>query len=88
MAATIAYAVGFTIGGVRQNKQVSRLGHGAAMANADTWHTFATAYVNADGSGYVEVARNGRTIHHFAFDAETTSCPSCTDEPCIDHVKL
>lgn len=70
MAATIAYAVGFNNGGERQNGQASRLGHGAAMANANTWRTFTTCHVNADGSGYVEVARDGKTIHHFSFGAE------------------
>mgnify|MGYP001581698666 CR=1 FL=1 len=70
MAVTIAYAVGFNKQGERQNEQVSRLGHGAAMANANTWRTFATAHVNADGSGYITVARNGKTLHYFAFDAE------------------
>ena len=70
MAATRAYAVGFNKQGERQNVQVSRLGHGAAMANANTWRTFATAYIWADGSGYVEVARDRKTLHHFSFDAE------------------
>ena len=70
MAATIAYAVGFNKQGARQNGQASRLGHGSAMANANTWRTFTSCHVNADGSGYVEVSRDGKTIHHFAFDAE------------------
>ena len=73
----VAYAVGFSKQGERQNSQVSRIGHGAAMANANTWRTFATAWINADGSGYIEVARKGegpgsaaKTLYHFAFDAE------------------
>ena len=70
MAATIAYAVGFNKDSNRQSSQASRLGHGAAMGNANTYRTFATAWVNADGSGYVTVARNGKTLHHFTFDAE------------------
>lgn len=70
MAATIAYAVGFDKASARQNSQASRLGHGAAMANANTWRTFTTCHVNADGSGYVGVARDSKTIHHFSFDAE------------------
>lgn len=70
MANTIAYAVGFQKTGERQNGQASRLGHGAAMANANTWRTFTTCYVTKDGSGYVEVSRDGRTMHHFSFGPE------------------
>jgi hypothetical protein len=70
MAATIGYIVGFSKDGKRQASQASRLGHGAVMANANTWRTFSTAHVNADGSGYVTVARDGKTIHHFTFESE------------------
>ena len=70
MAATIAYAVGYKRDGNRQSQQASRLGHGAAMGNANTWRTFTTCQVDADGSGYVSVVRDGETLHHFVFDAE------------------
>ena len=77
MAETIAYAAGYTKHGQLQSRRVSRLGHGAAMAQANTWHTFTTTYVNADGSGYVNITRDGKTIHHLEFHAEDYFCPCC-----------
>ena len=70
MAATIAYATGFKRDGYQQASRASRLGHGSVMACANTWHTKTTAYVKADGSGYVEVVRDGKTIHTFPFSKE------------------
>ena len=64
MAKTTAYAVGFDAQGKRQSKQAYRAGDGAVMANAGTWHISATAWVNADGSGYITVARDGKTFHY------------------------
>lgn len=51
-------------------KKAQRLGSKAARAEANTYHTFASAYVNADGSGYVEVKQHGVTICRFDFEAE------------------
>ncbi len=73
MAATIARAQGFTKDGIPMAHAVTRLGGGAAKANADTWRTFVTAYVRADGSGSVEVMRDGKLLHTFGFDAEPES---------------
>lgn len=70
MAATIARATGFNKEGERRTTEATRLGHGAAQGCANTWRTFTTAYIEADGHGYVDVVRDGKTIHHFAFDAE------------------
>lgn len=67
MAATIAKAIGYDMTRV---KQVQRLGSACARAEANTWETFATAYIKADGSGYVEVKRGGRLLHRFDFGAE------------------
>lgn len=69
MAATIARAQGFTKDGIG-NKEVTRLGHGGAMAQANTWRTFTTAGIGADGSGYVQVRRDGVEIHRFDFGPE------------------
>ena len=68
MANTIAKAIGIDKG---RQKEVSRLGSTAACAEAATWRTFTTAWVEADGSGYVEVRRDGVTIHRYTFAAET-----------------
>ena len=67
MAATIARATGFDSSRV---KETHRLGSTASTATAATWETFATAHIRRDGSGYVEVTRNGRTLHRFDFEAE------------------
>ena len=70
MANCIAKATG--IDGSRR-KDVQRLGSLAAQASANTWNTFATVYVRANGSGEVEVKQNGETIHRFTWGSETES---------------
>lgn len=40
------------------------------MGQANTWRTFATAYVTRDGSGFVEVRRGGKLVHRFDFAKE------------------
>lgn len=67
MAATIATATGHDS---TRSKQVHRLGHQSSSAEAATWRTFATAHVCRDGSGSVEVRRDGVVIHRFSFDPE------------------
>lgn len=67
MAATIAIARGYDNYRV---KETHRLGSQAAEAEANTWRTSAWATVDADGSGYVTVSRDGRVIHHYAFGPE------------------
>jgi hypothetical protein len=70
MAATIARAQGFTKAGYAKASEATRLGPGFSHAEANTWRTFSTASIRADGSGYVEVRRDGVTIHRFEFAAE------------------
>jgi len=70
MAATIARAQGFKRDGSLQSSEATRLGHGAAFVNANTYRTFTEACVFADGHGYVEVKRDGVTIHTFTFAKE------------------
>ncbi len=70
MAVTIARAQGFTKEGYVKTSEATRYGPGAARAEASTWRTFATAFIKADGSGYVEVRRNGATIHTYEFGKE------------------
>lgn len=67
MAATIAKAIG---GDSSRTKETHRLGSRYSRAEANTWRTFTTAFVAADGSGYVAVSRDGYEIHRFDFDAE------------------
>ena len=67
MANTIAEAIGYDN---TRRKETHRLGSRAAEVRAATWKTFATAVVNADGSGYVEVRRDGKTLHRFEFEPE------------------
>ena len=70
MAATIARAQGYNKHGSPQNGEATRLGAGSAVAAANTWRTFTSCRVDADGSGYVCVRRDGKTIHEFVFGAE------------------
>lgn len=67
MAATIARATGHDS---TRSKEVHRLGHQSSSVTAATWHTFARAHVNRDGSGRVWVERDGKVIHEFEFGAE------------------
>ena len=67
MAATIAKATGYDN---TRTKETHRLGHRSAKAEANTWRTFCTSFVAADGSGYVEVTRDGKTLHRFDFGQE------------------
>ncbi len=49
------------------------LGSKCSMAYANTWRTFTTCVVYADGSGYVTVKRDGTVIHEFSFPSENES---------------
>lgn len=68
MANTIAIATGTDKNG--RQKETHRLGSHNAMAQANTWRTYATVYVQADGSGYALVIRNGQTLSKFEFGPE------------------
>jgi hypothetical protein len=68
MANTIAKAIGHDSSRI---KETHRLGSRFAQAEANTWRTFSTAFVAADGSGYVEVIRDGKTVHRFDFGKES-----------------
>lgn len=67
MAKTIAKAIGYDRS---RTKAVHRLGHLSSEAQANTWRTFTSCYIRGDGSGYVEVSRNGQRIHFFEFGPE------------------
>lgn len=67
MANTIAIATGMDN---HRQKEAHRLGHYASQAQANTWRTFTSCYVQADGSGYVLVRRDGETLHKFEFGPE------------------
>jgi hypothetical protein len=51
-------------------KETRRLGSRRAEAQANTWRTFGTVLMNADGSGYVRVVRDGRMLAGFTFGPE------------------
>lgn len=68
MANTIAVCTGTDSDG--RQKETSRLGSYSATGNANTWRTFTTCHVNADGSGWVLVQRSGQTLHRFEFGPE------------------
>ena len=70
MAATRGSVQWFGKDGDPQSGQATRLGHGSVKAQADTWRTFTTCSIWADGSGYVEVTRNGKSLHRFEFGPE------------------
>ena len=53
-----------------RRKDVQRLGSESAFTEAASWHTKALGWVNKDGSGYVEVHRDGKVIHSWAFGPE------------------
>jgi hypothetical protein len=67
MAATIAKAIGYDNS---RTKAVHRLGHQSSEAEANTWRTFTTCFVNKDGSGFVEVRRDGELMHRYNFPKE------------------
>lgn len=67
MANCIAKATGIDN---TRDKSCHRLGSRGASVEAATWRTFAGAYVSKDGSGYVQVTRDGKQIHNFRFEAE------------------
>lgn len=67
MANTRADAVGFDRSRVKETHQ---LGSESSKAQAATWRTFAIARIDKDGSGEVEVVRDGRRIHFFEFGPE------------------
>ena len=70
MAATIATATGED---QTRTKKAHRLGSRSATGEAATWNTFATAHVRRDGSGYITVRRDGRTLHAFEFGPESVT---------------
>lgn len=73
MANTIARARGFRANGRPQAAEATRLGHGAAEAEANTWRTMTKTHVEADGSGFVVVTRDGETIHFHRFGPEAAA---------------
>ena len=68
MANTIAVCIGTDKNGRR--KEDHRLGSQSAEVQAATWHTTVTAYIHADGSGYVRVKRDGVVMLEYSFGPE------------------
>lgn len=67
MAKTIAIARGEDNMRV---KETHRLGSVGAWSEANTWRTFTECHVRADGSGWVQVRRDGVKLHMFEFGPE------------------
>lgn len=67
MAKTIAKCAGYDN---LRRKESSRLGSQCAEAEANTWRTFTFCHVNADGSGSIQVKRDGNLLHVFDFGPE------------------
>ena len=59
MAKTIAKACGHD---KTRTKEVHRLGSQSSTGEANTWKTFSSTTINADGSGHFCVKRDGKTI--------------------------
>ncbi len=68
MAATIARATGYDKSG--RSKTVHQLGSMCSEGQANTYRTFTRCRVDRDGSGCVEVVRDGVTIHVWSFGVE------------------
>lgn len=68
MAKTIAIAKGHD---TTRCKETHRLGSKAAEAQANTWRTFATVLIRADGSGEVYVKRDDTVLHAFQWGPES-----------------
>lgn len=78
MANTIARCTG--IDGTGRTKEASRLGSRSASGEANTWKTFTKCFINSDGSGYVEVKRDGNVLHRFDFGSENEPEPPADAE--------
>lgn len=70
MAATIARAQGFTKHGTPKAGEATRLGGGYAVAEANTWQTFAKVRTDADGVVDVEIRRNGGRLFSLVLTEE------------------
>ncbi len=73
MAATRGTLQGYGRASQCQQGAKHSLGHGAMEARADTWQTFATVTINADGHGELIVKRHGKVIALATWDAEEAS---------------
>jgi len=73
MAATIAKCFGEDS---TRTKDAHRLGSKSATAQANTWQTFTECHVNADGSGYVSVIREGLVLCLYKFGPESAPLPT------------
>lgn len=63
---------------VRSNSTArsTRLADRSINVHADTWNTFSEIELEKDGSGWVSVRQNGRTILHASWSAESESVSS------------
>ncbi len=67
MAMTIAKAYGYDS---NRCKETHRLGSKSSTGEANTWKTFSRTHINADGSGFFRLVRDGKTIHYYSWKQE------------------
>lgn len=67
MAKTIAKAYGYD---ANRCKESSRLGSRSATGMANTWRTFSSTTIHADGSGSFNVLRDGKILKLYSWGPE------------------
>lgn len=67
MAKTIAKAFGYDS---NRCKETHRLGSQSSTGEANTWRTFSKTHINADGSGFFQLERDGQVIHYYEWEPE------------------
>lgn len=67
MAKTIAKAFG---NDTSRCKETHRLGSQSSTGEANTFQTFSRTHIEADGSGYFQLARNGKVIYSYKWGPE------------------
>jgi len=67
VAKTIAIACGYD---TNRCKEVHRLGSQTSIGEANTLKTFSTTTINADGSGFFQVKRDGKILHSYKWGPE------------------
>jgi hypothetical protein len=67
MAKTIAKAIGEDSS---RHKETHRLGSQSSTGEANTWRTFSKTHIEADGSGYFQLIRDGEIIHSHEWGPE------------------
>ena len=70
MAKVFSSCQGFRAGGYARNKKATRLGDSHVETHAQTWRTFVSVVVDADGSVDIEVKRDGCVLQNITIQKE------------------